>query len=303
MADFKIIKEHPWLTAGTVLIGGFLLYLLFRGRGSASAAPSGGVVTTTASDPTATAANAQLQGLQIQAGVQSQQIGASLQAIALQTDATLKGKAIDAATNLASISASQDVASQQIAAQLQLGLGTQSSTVQLAQIQAQAQQNVIDAITQAYGGTTGAKTATGTGTTSGTGVVSPTVINNNPGIMAPQQVTGVNGTVTNIPTVNTVTNTSYLPPGDGWLIAHPATPQYSTDPGYGAGCSPLDTACLDNNTTLANNFHLAVAVAQVDNNTAQCMLNAQNGRTPEEVASLQSQCTQAQQVNYSRIPT
>lgn len=293
--DFTLIKNHPWITAGSVLVGGFLLYLLFR-RPSSSGGSTGVVYAGGQSDPAATAANTQLALGQLGANVQMAQIGAGLQALQIQSDTALKAKTLDVATSLAGINAQQDITNRQTDATLQLGLGAQSSNVEALRIQAGAQRDLIDAIVGAYGGTPTPRTS-----------VSP--YGGSPGTMNGTNYPQVQGTVNQVPTVP-LTSIGTAPtggftqgqviPGGTQLVPYPT---YQSTPGnpYG-GCSPLDASCVEANEALSNQWHLQTAQAQIDNNTNQCLSNADyGGRTPDEIAALKAACYANRTTQYSSL--
>jgi hypothetical protein len=142
--DFGFITEHPYAIGGTVLVGGVLLYLYWKG-GTTSAAP----VTTVVSSGTSTdmqlaaiQAGTALQTAQIQGQAAVAQINAQTQsdALAAQTEITLaqinaqasttqQVNAITGSTNIAGINANvqsqqiqatRDVQSKQISSQTQI---------------------------------------------------------------------------------------------------------------------------------------------------------------------------------------
>jgi hypothetical protein len=273
--DFSLIEEHPWKTTAVIGIGALLLYLYFR-RGSSSAAADtsvyGGAVAP-AVDPNAAAYN-----------LQGQQIQAQLAGLQIQSQGAVALKQLDVGATTAGIAAQQDITNRQTDAalsmsnlqtvsQLQLGLGSQQSTVDLARIQASVQLASIEAIERAYGllnGPTGPNNVTpggipaappvyNVGGAPGSSVGStttPPVYVTNPA--PPVGISSTNGLIIN------VTPGGAPLPGGSPVVNFP---NFET-------CSPLDPACVQRNQTLDANYGAAVATAQVVNNRNQCYANA-----------------------------
>lgn len=235
--DFSYIHEHPWITAGAILGGGFVLYLILHKRSTAGTDAGSTVYYsgTTQQDPNAAAYAAQ-----------QQQTQAALAALSLQGQTQIGLANIGAGLQSQTVTASQEVQDRQIDAQKDLGMGTLGAQVQLAQIQANTQMSYIDAIIQAF--------------TGNHPVTNPTPVNSTPVYNS----TGNPVYTVNPPQTYNVTTPTYTPSGtstvyDGsetsYFQAHPTTTwsqyyaDYQTAHGYTAGTS-YDPAAVAQQTQL-----------------------------------------------------
>jgi hypothetical protein len=146
--DFSLIERHPWATTGIVLGGGFLLFLIFRRRGSSAQTAGATVVQSTGVD----AATMQAE---LAAQAQANQIQGQLSGLTIQGGTQVQLATIASQVQQQTVAATQDVTNQQTAAQLQLGLGTIQGQVAQSQISADVQIAAINAIVGAYRGNNG----------------------------------------------------------------------------------------------------------------------------------------------------
>lgn len=278
--DFTLIKEHPWMTAGIVAAGAFVLYLALRKPASSSDQMTGGYYAGGgAVDNTATIAQYQAQSQLALATLQSQtqlglaQIAAGPNAT-VQTSADVQNRQTDAQTQLGLA---------QIAAELNLGLNTQSSQIELARLQAGLQGRLIDALESAYGGhtptsptpITNINTTPPNGPPLGAGGpnLPQSYYSNLP--VAPITVTTPGGGYpTNLPTDGSIL------PGGSLLVPAPTY----------ANCDPRDVACVSRNQTASINWENANIAANAENNRRQCLANASLSAGFPNYASLVAAC-------------
>jgi hypothetical protein len=300
--DFALIEEHPWKTALIIGAGAVLLYMYFRRGSSASADTTyqGGGYAPAATDPNAAAYN-----------LQGQQIQASLAGLQIQTQGAIAIKQLDVGATTTGIAAQRDITAmqtaaalqaqmQQTAAELQLGLGSQQSTVDLARISAGVQLASIDAIERAYGMLNG-PTGPNNVTPGGVPINSPVYnVGGSPGSTAtpPVYVTLPS------PVVSVGSGGAIMPPANGtpvmtssglWSnVGVPTRDQYGLDPsGGGMHCSPLDPACVSRQQVAGDAFVQAVANAQTRNNLQQGIANYQISVdagviTPSQLAAMRA---------------
>jgi hypothetical protein len=163
--DFQLITEHPWATAGIVAGGALVLYLYWKNGTSTAATDysTTGYAASTAEDPNAIAAATQVTLAQTSANAQITQLSAQLQGLSIQSATQIQLAQIQAAStanstavgaNTTGITTAADLQAQlaSLSDQLQLGLGTQQSNVDMANIQAGVQIASINAVAAAYAG-------------------------------------------------------------------------------------------------------------------------------------------------------
>lgn len=261
--DFGLIERHPYMTGGIVLGGGFLLYLVFRGRGGSSA-PVSYVGGATATDPNAAAIQA--QQTQMQAYVTGLQLQGATQISLAQIGA-------DVSRN--NVAAAASVSNTQTAAELALGLGSQNAVVSQTRINADIQLRYIDAIVAAFTGHPSISP-------SPSGVPTPGAINPTfqPAPMQPTYPSTPGGTGGSAPVNFGGTNPGTIIPGGQQLV-----PSYSVP--Y---CDPRDVACVMHNQDLSISYYNSVNDAQARNNRNQCLANAELSRGRENYSALVSAC-------------
>lgn len=265
--DFKLIEDHPWITTGAILGGGFVLYLLFhRSSSTADTTSSGAVVQSV--DPNAQAAATALQS-------QQDQISGSIQGLSLQGQTQIGLATLGAGVQSQSILASQDVTNRQTAAQLQLGLGNLDAQVQAQQIQATTQMNLVDVLSRLFGGGNSPVTATPVSNTSS----NPVNTSNTPSQIAVTPPAYIPS--------NPSTNTGAITDWSGTVVPGGATlvplPNYAV-------CDPMDSACVLNNGSLNTSYVQSVSTAQAKNNRNQCLANAELSAGKPNYAALVAAC-------------
>ncbi len=274
--DFSLIEHHPWATAGIVLGGGFVLYLVLR-RGSSGQAATQTTYAAAAADP-------QTAQLQAQAAAQQTQVQGYIAGLQLQGATQISLAQIGADLGKYQTAATVDVTDFQTAGQVQLGLATLDAATEQARINAGLQGKYIDAIVAAFGGS--ANTA-------------------NPATVANPIVTPSSGSPTN-PTVQSAPptyayvptpggtqsypvgsyNPATIPPGSAPL---PGGTELVPRPDY-ANCNPWDVACVANNQAMNVSWENASVAAQSANNRNQCLANAQLSAGRDNYASLVAAC-------------
>jgi hypothetical protein len=278
--DFQLIEDHPWITAAAVLVGGLVLYLILRGRGSSASSSPSGVTYYPAqqgTDPTAAALQANdtqaqtyLAGLNVQSATQIQLAG------------------IQAGVAGLTVTAQQDVTNKQTAAQLALGLGTLQAQVDITAIQAQSELDAINAIARAYGAGSGSSGSSGP-VGVGSGIVStPTTITQpTTQITPPVPVYLPPGGAP--PGGNTTDTGSYPLPQIGGPVITGGTPLEPPASFIPVGAWP-DVNVVNSNTLQSVEQENATVAANKINNFNACMRDAALSPTPAFVAQQQSQC-------------
>jgi hypothetical protein len=126
--DFALIKKHPVLTGASVIIGGLLLFALFRSGGSS--ADSGTSNGKSLAEHQLDAATG-IQGAQIQAGLETAQLSANvannqtlaqLEAVKIATSAQTTQQAADIAGTIALKTIDAETSTQQQVNELKAGL-------------------------------------------------------------------------------------------------------------------------------------------------------------------------------------
>lgn len=282
--DFQLIEDHPWITAATVVVGGLVLYLILRGRGSSAAQSPSGVTYYPAqqgTDPTAAA----LQASQDQSAAQ-------LSALNIQSAAQIQLAQIQAGVAGLQINAGQDVTNKQTAAQLALGIGTLQAQVDITAIQAQSELDAIHAIAAAYGGgSSGSSGSSGGGSTGGVGSVivsNPTTITQpTTQITPPMPVYLPPGGAP--PGSNTTDTGSYPLPQIGGPVITGGTPLEPAAAFIPVGAWP-DVNVVNYNTTQSVEQENATVQANKINNFNACMRDASLSPTPAFISQQQAQC-------------
>lgn len=274
--DFSLIERHPWWTAGIVVGGGVLLYVVLH-RGSGSSSASTGVAYSGA-DPALANANASLQ-----AATQQQQ--AQLQGLSIQAQAQLGLAAIGADVSKYSTRASQDVTDFQTAAQLQLGLGTLDTQYKMAALSAAQQMNTVNALVAAFRGpTAGAASGSAPGAVAPpAGAVYPAPYSTvtNPISQGVSQVSPSVAAPVNVPVYSTAPTDRAIIPGGTQLIPFPSyTP---------VGAWP-NKAAIDYNQQLQIDWQNATLAANNNNNRNQCLANADQSRGQPNYGALVAAC-------------
>jgi hypothetical protein len=268
--DFTLIKDHPWTTAGIVLGGGVLLFVVMRKGGSSAAAPTY-AAGATATDPNAAALAS--QQLQVQAYSSGLQLQGATQISLAQIGADVSRFGTTAAV---------DVTNRQTDAQVALGLGTISATVQQAQISAGIQSKYIDAIIAAFTGSNPSSTATPNSP-------NPTVQNPTPTIVYLPSSGGTGGAPpVGVGGVNPGTAYPGMPTPGSAPLQYNGGPILAP-PSY-ANCDPRDSACVMRNQDLSIGYFTASATAEATNNRNQCLANASLSQGRPGYAQLVSAC-------------
>ena len=160
--DFSLLKEHPYITGGVVIIGGLLVYVWYKNR-SASVDSSGNTVAGAAQPTALDLANAQYGAQEnlatIQANAQTNQLNAGLEVAQLEANTQTSAAQIGAQTSIAAISAQEEVLKAQYSTALQIQQSNNQTSIAMGQITAQTQTDLIDAILKLNGATAPATTA------------------------------------------------------------------------------------------------------------------------------------------------
>lgn len=259
--DFELVEHHPWITVGAIAGGGFLLFLVLRGRGSGGG--SGQVVYAGGGSQVDPSIAASVQA-------QQDQIQGSISGLSIQGQTQIALAQIGAGVQSQTVSATQDVTNRQTDAQLQLGLGTLGAQVASEQIAAGVQMKTIDAIVAAFRGNN-------------------PIYNPTPTVSQPVwNATGNPITTNNAPDTVYVLPPSYNTGSNGGGIAW--------DSGYNvprpnfATCDPRDVACVANNQAMDIQYSNNLLGAQTANNKAQCLANAQLSVGKPNYAALVAAC-------------
>jgi len=264
--DFSLIERHPWATTGIVLGGGFLLYLVFRGRGGSGGSSAGGVVYTGA-DPASANANAAL-------AAQAQSTQAGLSAIQLQGATQIQLASIGADLSKFQTAAAQEAQDRQTQAQYGVALGTIGGQVELANIQANVQMKIIDAIVNAFRGGSSAVNPGNVPTGTPYGVVSNPVPQVTSQITPPIPVSISNGGSSDGGQFDII-------PGGTQLVPYPNLVYQGAWPDANVVQANVNSVVDWQNKTLA---------ANAANNRAQCLANAERSRGYANYDSLVAAC-------------
>jgi len=202
-------------------------------------------------------------------------------------------------------SAAADVTNKQTEAELELGLGSQHSQVEIATLAAGIQMASIQAIERAYGVLNG-PTGPNNVAYGGAPVAAPVAqVGSYPSaqVATPIYTQQQPAAVAVTPSGNGIVDPATLVKNDsGWWnnVSVPGTPDYThSDPSQypglapGAICSPLDGYCVAHNEDLSNQYHLDMANAQTKNNLTQSVANYQISVdagviTPSQLAEMQA---------------
>lgn len=278
--DFELLERHPYITGAVVIIGAAGLYLILRRGSSTSSTDQTGISPSGVSyyapagtDPTAAALQSQ-----------EDQTTAALSATQIESQTQLGLGQLSAGVQNTSTTASADVANQQTAAQLQLGLGTINGQVALAQIQAQSQLDLINAIMRAYSGTGGGGAGNvTTSTPTPSGPVS-TVTPYTPAPVAPST-----GPVTTTPVV-TEPDPVMPPTGSSGLAIVPGGTQLVPYPNLIPQGAWPNSSIVAEDTAWTDQWIDQTQIAQATNNRNQCLNNAALSQGRPNYAALVAAC-------------
>jgi hypothetical protein len=280
--DFELIERHPWMTGGIVLGGGFLLYLLLRHRQASSATGQAAVAVAGGVDP-------QTAALQAQAAAQQTQMQGYISGLQIQGGTQVSLAQIGADVSKYTTGASADVANQQTAAQLALGVNTNAAIVAQSQINADVQMKSIDAIVAAFRGNQNPSVSPGPVTYSTPGNPNPT------GQTLPQSPVNVSTPtyISSNPALG-ATNPGSLPPGS--VVATPGGPIVPGGqllvplPNYiPVGAWP-DAQIVAKNQQTQVDWENATLQANAVNNKNQCIANANLSKGYANYDSLMAAC-------------
>jgi hypothetical protein len=273
--DFSLIKQHPWETAGIVLGGGVLLYIvLHRGSGNSSQgaataptyAASGGV------DP-------QTAQLQLQAQVAQSQASTYLAGLQLQGATQISLAQIGADVTKSGYAYQGAAVDQQTSAQLALGIASLNAQTQQTQIDATLQTHYIDAIVAAFNGR---NNTVATPTQTPTPVTQPTIPGGSSQVppVITTYVPTPSGTGGSDPVNVGSTNPGTVPPGGSLLIPYP----------HYENCDPRDVACVARNQATNINWENADIAQNNANIHSQCLANAAMNLGKPNYAALVAAC-------------
>lgn len=283
-------KEHPYL-AGSLAIGVFLLYLVWRGRSSAAAASGGAVYgPSDALQAADLQAGAQLQMAQIGAGVQTGNTNAALAANEFATSADVQKAYYAAQNQLQTTLSSQEVSDALTAAQLQLGLANIGGVLALSGKQGEvltAPGSTIYGATAASIGATATQAQTQAQiNTAAAAIPAATYTPPVPVSIAPagggfQGYPGLPQVAGYTPVENPIIAAGGVAPGGTPVVApFPVIP-------VGAWPNPVDVATNVQNQI---NYENAVLTAQAQNNRDQCLANAALSQGAPNYSQLVAAC-------------